>query len=174
MNQLLDWLSKLFGSWKPWIVVPPWDVGVRVRLGKSAIALKPGLHLRIPFIDVVILVNTRLRVTSTPPVTLGSGNGKCRMISATVGYRITDPVQAMLTFDAPHHVVTAYAQTVLAEYRDGPRCLSLLVDRFACTGIDVEFLRFVEDLELPALRLLQNSWGVSTQDPQPNGDTPRY
>lgn len=50
MQQFIAWLSGVLNSWKFWIVIAPWEVGVRIRLGRKAVALGPGLHLRIPWV----------------------------------------------------------------------------------------------------------------------------
>ena len=97
MNNVLEWLSRLISQWKFWVIVPAWDIGVRTRLGKSVKQLVPGAHLRVPLLDQVVLVNTRLRVTSTPCVTLrGSRPSTAVVKSASVGYRIVDPVRAVM------------------------------------------------------------------------------
>lgn len=161
MNQLVEWLSRVFGSWKFWVVVPPWDVGVRVRLGKYAVELVPGFHFRVPFVDDVTLVNTRLRITTTPPVTIEGTEGRARVISAAIGYRISDPLVAMLAYEQPMNVLMAYAQAEVAMRSTADKCLAILREVFCPHGIEVEFVRFVEDVDIPALRLLQNGWGVS-------------
>ena len=172
MTQFLEWLANVFSSWKPWIVVPPWDVGVRVRLGKKAAALAPGLHFRVPLLDEVILVNTRLRVVTVPPVTVAGSPGKCRTIMATVGFYVRDPLAAMMRFDQPTVAIQARAQSELARCGGADACLEALIGYFSEFGIDVDFLRYVEDVEVLAVRVLNASWGVSSDTPQQNSRTP--
>lgn len=176
MNQLLEWLSKLFGSWKFWVVVPPWDVGVRVRLGRRAVALAPGPHWRVPFIDDVLLVNTRLRVATTPPVTIAGADGKGRIVTAAVGYRVSDPLLAMLRFENPSVAVQAYAQAEVAKIVDADACEKALGTEFETSGVRIEFVRYVEDVEVQTLRLLQNSWQLSSEQyiPATAPPIPRY
>lgn len=170
MNQLIEYLSRIFSSWRFWIVVPPWDVGVRVRLGKNAVALPPGLHWRIPFLDEISLVNTRLRIETTPPVCLpGTRPGHCRIAAATVCYRITDPLRAVLAFNQPGIALLALAQAVLAKNFDEATALEQVIIAAKGTGIDVERLYFVENtLEVRAFRLFQQYGGLySTSAPIP-------
>jgi hypothetical protein len=108
MDQFLAWLSRMFDTWKFWIVISPWEIGVRVRLGKNATAMSAGFHFRVPFVDAITLVNTRLRIDGTPPVTVhGSAPNLTRYISATVAYRVSDPLKAMLNFGIPQAVVVS-------------------------------------------------------------------
>ncbi len=160
MNELFRWLSELVGSWKPWVVIPPWDLGVRVRLGRTAVALRAGIYLRIPFLDEVTLVNTRMRIAPTPPVTLAAGD-KVRVVSANVGFRVEDPLLAMLRFTDPVSAVLSMAQSETATGKPPVECEARMRERFAGSGIAIEFFSFTEDVEIPGIRLLQNSWGVS-------------
>ena len=92
MNQIVEWVSRVVTAWKFWVIVSPWEVGLRVRLGREAIALKSGPHWRIPFLDEVLLVNIRERVSSVPTVTLSCETG-VRCLKGLVGYQIADPLR---------------------------------------------------------------------------------
>ena len=176
MNELLHWLSQLFSSWKCWVVIAPWEIGVRVRLGRAGVALAPGPHWRIPFLDEVTLVNTRLRIAPTPPVTIASGD-KTRVVSANIGFFVRDPLRAMMQFTDPVSAVLSIAQSEIATGRTAPECEERMRERFdGDRGIAVEFLRFTENVEIPGLRLLQNQWGVSDgmQNPPRASSEQRY
>lgn len=161
MPQLLEWLSRLFSSWKFWVVVAPWDVGVRVRLGKRAVALNPGPHLRVPFVDEITLVNTRVRVSGAPPVTIAAGDGKARVVSPTIGFRIADPLLAMQRFEHPEVVVLSYAQAEASKAIKAGECYTALAEEFAGSGIEILFVRYTEDVEVRAFRLMSSDWRVS-------------
>ena len=177
MNELLHWLSQLFSSWKCWIVIAPWEIGVRVRLGRNATALVPGPHWRIPFIDEITLVNTRMRISSTPAITIPGSDGKARVVTANIGYLVADPLLALMRFTDPLSAVLSIAQAEVATGKPAVECEARLQGRFRDTGVAIEFLRFVEDVEIPALRLLQYGGGVSDGIhgvPPSIGNTPRY
>lgn len=173
MDRVFAWLSQTLGAWKFWLVVPPWDAGVRIRLGKRAVALPPGLHLRIPFVDDVVLVNTRARFATPPPVTLTDGD-RCRMVSILVGFSILDPLAAMMTFENPRQAVSAFAQAEAAGGTSEANALLALRTRFA-PAIEIQFVRYTEDVRAQAIRLMQNQWGIATDDPRPGEGAPvRY
>lgn len=178
MQEFLAWLSRILDSWKFWIVIAPWEIGVRVRLGKSAAQLTPGTHLRIPFIDVITLVNTRLRIDGTPPITVsGVGDSRTRYISATVGYRVSDPLKAMMQFGLPYAAVVSKTQADIAMYRDEQQALLSLQKFFnADSGISIDFVRFVEDVEVRTYRLINgSSWFAGGHENiGPNGVGGRY
>jgi hypothetical protein len=158
MNQLLEWLSRIFSSWKFWVVVPPWDIAVRVRLGRRAVALRPGPHFRIPWFDEISMVNTRLRIETTPSVTIGNGQpGKARVVTAAIGFRIEDPILAMMAYTVPGTAIVAYAQALMSANRDAAECLAALRSEFGPSGITLSFLNFVENVEVRTFRLLMHA-----------------
>ncbi len=164
MNEFLAWLSRILDSWKFWVVIAPWEIGVRIRLGKRGVALKPGVHFRIPFVDSVMLVNTRLRIEGTPPITVSGDKPNCtRYISATIGFYITDPLNAMLKFGLPGPVVISKAQGEIATTQDEGKAITALKKYFTeDTGISVEFVKFVEDVEVRTYRIINgNAWIAS-------------
>jgi len=173
MDQFLAWLSKIVDSWKFWLVIAPWEIGIRVRLGKRGMALCPGLHFRIPFVDAITLVNTRLRIEGTPPVTVaGKKTNQTRYIVASIGFKISDPLKAMMKYGCPAPVVISRARGEIAKSVDAAMALERLRDFFdQDSGID--FIIFVEDVEVRTFRLInQQSWQVSGhENVVPN---PRY
>jgi hypothetical protein len=176
MNALLEWLSRLFGSWKFWVIVAPWEIGVRIRLGRVAATLQAGPHLRIPLLDEITLVSTRLRIGTTPPVTLPGTAGKVRTLTAVVGYRISDPVASLMRFAHPEASVLSAVQAELAAHANNGDCLRACRKSFDGSGVEVDFVRFSEDVEVRCFRLLNNSgaiWGSEGGAPTPVGGASR-
>lgn len=162
MNQLAEWLSRIVTSWKFWTIVAPWEVGIRVRLGRRAIALVPGPHWRVPFVDEVLLVNTRTRVSSSPPVTISCDSGShVRCVKAIIGFKIVDPLVAVNRFQYPSVAVMGRAQSMLATGQSAEEIEEALRIEMKPDGIEIEYFQLVEDVEVPALRLLQEGWTVS-------------
>lgn len=162
MSEFIAWLSRVFSSWRPWIVVPPWEIAVRVRLGKNAVALGPGPHFRLPLVDVVVCVNTRLRITTCPPVTHGTSNGRVLVRKASAGYTIDDPLAALSRYNSADGAVDSMLQAEVAKLTTAEECLASMRETFGTHGIRVEFVRFVDDAEVRAFRLMQADWGVSS------------
>jgi len=168
MSYVLDWFTRIGTSFKFWIVVPPWDVAIRVRLGKKAKSLNPGIHFIIPLIDELLLVNTRLRIATAPPTSISNGF-KMKLVRATVGFRITDPLKAINKFAQPDTAVMAHVQA-LSQHSEG-ECMDRLCDIFKDTGICIDFVKYVEDVEMIAFRIFQNQWEQVVDRQQPHCDT---
>jgi hypothetical protein len=179
VHQLIAWLSQVFQTWKFWIVVPPWDVGVRVRLGKIAAALQPGLHFRLPFLDEITLVNTRLRLTSTPSVSMpGTSPSKVKSVAVTVGFSIKDPVMAMLAYTMPDNMISSYAQAQLNSHGQNVEAIKAALAReFDGHGIVIESVHFVENVEVRTIKLLNGGgglWSGHSVGPMAVGQTRNY
>jgi hypothetical protein len=160
VNQFFEWVYRIVASWKFWLVVPPWDIGVRVRLGKVAATLTPGLHFRIPGLDEIILVNTRLRLAGTPTVTIpGSRDNKARVITGQVAFFITDPVKALLAYTYPTDAIAALAQSCIAGGGTADEALARLKAEFGGTGINVTAVYYTENVEVRTFRFLMNGGG---------------
>ncbi len=111
IQKLLDFLHRFW----PLFSVLAWERAVRVRFGKHVKLLSPGVHFRIPFFDSITLYNTRLRVLHTEPQTLTLADGRVLTLSATVGFRIVDPLAAAMRHHAPEYAIRSVAQGLIAE-----------------------------------------------------------
>jgi hypothetical protein len=164
LTSLLEWMRQLFGGALPWVVVPPWCAGVRVRLGKRAVELRPGIHMRVPLLDSVQLVSTRARYVSGQPVTVSEGRrGYVRVRCAMVGFRIDRPIDAMLRYAHPEHVMQALATVAAGRFDESKLALDYITAEVERHGIHVESVDFAEDAEVRAVKLLQNDcriWGA--------------
>lgn len=177
MEQFLTWISKLFDSWKFWIVIPPWDIGVRIRLGNNATSLSPGFHFRIPLVDVITLVNTRLRIEGTPPISLpGSKPHTSRYISASIGYRINDPLKAMMSYGLLSVAIVSRAMVEMGASQNEEMVFAQLKNYFGSdTGVTIEFLKYVENVEVRSYRLIQGqAYVISGHETCTDPNTVRY
>lgn len=178
MNQLFEYLARFFGQWKCWVIVPPWDIGIRVRLGKVAKSLAPGPHFRIPLLDEIILVNTRQRVCATACITLrGSRPGFSIVKSATIGYRIVNPAAAILRYSGMDMTIVCLVQAELAAQHPIVTIEQNLRANMRAHGVEVDFVRLVEDVEVRTFRMLNDTWRPTTAQgdvaaPAPVGSLP--
>jgi len=89
MNQIKDFFEYIFNAIKIWIIVQPWQQGIRVRAGKNTKILFPGVYFRIPYVDSVYVQESRLRIASMPIQTCTSKDLKTVTINASIGYSIS-------------------------------------------------------------------------------------
>lgn len=105
---ILGVLVLLFVLWiflKPFVIIDPGRAGILVRLGKVVSVLEPGIHLKYPFFDKVVVYSTRLLTYETSdapaesradyrdyPVDTTTKDGQPIHIKYTVRFRI-DPAR---------------------------------------------------------------------------------
>ena len=87
LNQLF---SKLFELFNWFFTVVPWERGVRVRMGKHMKVCQPGIHIQLPFIDKVYLMNIRDRIHATNAQTLTTADGVTITLQAGIRFSIVD------------------------------------------------------------------------------------
>lgn len=113
IKDTLDYLSKIF-QW--WVIIMPWEAGVRVRLGKHLRVLGAGTYLRIPFFDSVYKQTVRLRVASIPLQTLTTKCGKTITVSVCVGYQISDIRKLYQSLSHPEGTIANIVLSEIAEF----------------------------------------------------------
>lgn len=138
LREILTAGAKLF-QW--WVIVAPWEQGVRVRGGKNARLLEPGVRFRIPFWDRVYRQSLRERVVGVPPQTLTFTDGKAITMRIVVMYSIADLLQVYNTLEEVHAVVSGEAAGILSEYisgRDSTAFSVLQAETIVEDNIDLE------------------------------------
>jgi len=88
MNAIIDLLRSFWRLFVWWVVIQPWEMGIRIRLGTRRTRLAPGLSFRIPFADAVYRQSVRLRFTTLPPQTVTTRDGKTLTMAGVLGYSI--------------------------------------------------------------------------------------
>lgn len=177
MDGILKWLTELAKQVKLWAVIAPWERGIRVRLGKNAALLEPGVHLRIPLVDEIILFNNRLRIATFPGQTIRTADGHTVTVAGNVGFRIDDPLRAMLSLQQPEYSCAAVVQTSVSSYvttRGYEEIDVAEMESQACEelariadGLAIEFVRLTDFAPVSrTFRLLGDEWRPSTKPDQ--------
>lgn len=116
----MEWLTTLLrGIIQPfqwWIVVAPWERGLRVRLGRIAADLTPGIHWRIPFLDRIYLQSIRLRTITKDHITVSSFDGHPLAISIAIDFAIVDLRRLFNTMSSPEATLHAQASAAIAQF----------------------------------------------------------
>lgn len=113
VKETIEYLCKLF-QW--WVMIEPWERGIRTRFGKKVKLLEPGTHFRLPFFDSFYLQTIRLRVVSMAPQTISTMDGKTVTVSCSVGYSISNIMTLYNTLYQPEVTICNMVQAQIAEY----------------------------------------------------------
>lgn len=113
VKELIDYLSKIF-QW--YIMVSPWEKGIRIRLGNRQKLLNPGTHFRIPFIDTVYVQPCRIRVAHLSAQTATSKDGHSVTFAIAVGYSIADIEKLYNSVNEPERTIANIVQGEATHY----------------------------------------------------------
>lgn len=144
----MNWLTQIFGflkSFQFWIVIAPWEMGLRVRLGKHAASLRPGFHFRLPLFDRIFVQSTRLRSISDNGQTMTTSDGHVLTLSIAVFYAIEDIARLYTSVSNPETTLLYQVEGLVAE------CIAR-TDRATLTPALVE--QFVSE------RMPSTEWGL--------------
>lgn len=113
LKEVLDYLTKLL-QW--WVIVEPWEAGLRVRIGKKIKLLTPGIYFRIPLVDAVYIQETRMRMISLNSQTVTTKDGKTITIFSSIGYSINDITKLYQTIAQPDSTIANTVLGTIADY----------------------------------------------------------
>lgn len=111
-KETLEWI---FNAVKIWVIVQPWQKGLRVRGGKTIKKLSAGIYFRIPYFDNIFIQETRLRVCEAPIQTCTTKDLKSVTIKSAVGYSIQDVEKLYNTLFHPETSILNIAMAEVAE-----------------------------------------------------------
>lgn len=116
MNQVQQFFEYIFNAVKIFIIVQPWQTGIRVRNGTQVKKLNRGIYFRIPYFDSVFVQESRLRVVEMPIQTLTSKDLKTLTINSSFGYSITDIEKLYKTLYHPETTLQSIAMSEVATF----------------------------------------------------------
>ena len=116
MNALLSLLSRFWALFIWWFTVAPWERTLRVRLGKHVTEFGPGLHFRLPHVDVLYRQTIRLHFTTIEPQTVTTQDGETITFAGVFGYSVDDLRTLYDTIQSPDTTLQALIHGAIAEY----------------------------------------------------------
>jgi hypothetical protein len=100
ISSIFDFIQRLGQLLVWWTVIQPWEQGIRVRLGKGRTRIGPGIHWKIPHVDLIYKQSTRRRYSTFGPATITTRDGATITLAGSVGYSIDDLDKL---YDGLHH-----------------------------------------------------------------------
>lgn len=166
MNQIQQFFEYFFNAIKIWIIVQPWQTGIRVRVGKKVKILTKGIYFRIPYFDSVYIQENRLRVLSMPVQTLTSKDSKTITLTGALGYSISNIEKLYETLYQPETTISNMVMSEVSEYvvknrldNIKPEELSTLIIKKMNTndfGLEFKYFRILNFAVVRTFRLIQD------------------
>lgn len=169
MNQIQQFFDYFFNTIKIWIIVQPWQTGIRVRAGKRIKKLSGGIYFRIPYLDSVYIQENRLRVASMPIQTLTSSDFKTITINGSIGYIINDIEKLYKKLYHPDTTIVNITMSVVAGFIFNSKAQEIDSDKIekvvleklntADYGLTFEYYKVTNFAVVKTFRLIQDqSW----------------
>jgi len=115
MNQIQQFIEYITNAIKIWVIVQPWESGLRVRCGNRIKPLSKGIYFKLPYFDSVYVQEVRLRVRDLSVQTLTSKDGKTITLSCSMGYSISNVQKLYETLYHPEQTLSNIAMSELAQ-----------------------------------------------------------
>lgn len=112
-KQIWEQVSTLF---KWWVVVLPWEQGVKVWLGKNTKTIGAGIHFRVPYLHVVYVQTIRTSFINLSPQTLTTKSGETLTIALIAGYSITDMYKLYNSVGEVESAITGIVTSKVAQF----------------------------------------------------------
>ena len=139
------WITSLLRSFtKPlqwWIVIAIWEQGLRVRLGKTAIVLHPGVHLRIPYLDRVYVQSTRHRTLVQTHTTVTTLDKRTLTFGLAVSFSIKNIENLFNSLSTPEATILAKVGGGAANFISAHNRIDISlhsISKAACNSLDLE------------------------------------
>jgi regulator of protease activity HflC (stomatin/prohibitin superfamily) len=101
LDRLIDIALQLINDIVPFVVIPHYDRGVRLRLGIPKGKLEPGFHWKIPFVDEIITHMIKVKTLNLSEQTLTTKDGQSVVIKVAIKYDVEDVETLLLEVNDP-------------------------------------------------------------------------
>jgi regulator of protease activity HflC (stomatin/prohibitin superfamily) len=170
MESIKGLIEYLLNIVKFWIVIQPWERGIRVRFGKNQKLLSGGVHFRIPFLDTFYIQCIRLRVISMPIQTLTSKDIKTVTLNGSIGYEISNVELLYNNMVHPELTVSNIAMGAISDFiyqNDMASISAIEIEKMVLNtlketekyGIRISYFKLLNFAVVRTYRLIQDqSW----------------
>lgn len=178
MGQVKELFEYLFNLVKIWVIIQPWQQGIRVRFGKNKKLLNAGVHFKIPYFDSVYVQETRLRMVNLPIQTISCQDKQTVTLNGAIGYVITDIEKLYSTLYHPETTIMNMAMAKVTDFVSKLNLDSISLDKLEKWvvkdlealdyGIKFEKFEIVNFASVKTFRLIKDeAWvyeGINMED----------
>ena len=89
-DKLIDLISQWISDIIPIVIIPSYEEGVHLSLGKFKKVLHPGIHFKIPFLDEILRHHVVVTTISLPAQSLYTSDKQNFVVKGVIKYKIAD------------------------------------------------------------------------------------
>jgi len=138
IKEIIQLIRQVF-TW--FVIVSPWERGVRVRMGKHMREMMPGVHLRVPFIDRFYRQSIRRRSVLIPAMTLTTSDEKTITVGAFFWYEIQNIIALYDTLHDAHDTIESEVSGLMSRYvvsHTHAECQAEKLSAYVIENLDLE------------------------------------
>lgn len=117
---IVDFFKEIWTEFKdyvlPFIIISEYDMAARLRMGKNPTELGPGIHFKIPFLDIVYVCNTQPDTKETTPIYVTTADEKTITATPFIKFRIVDAVKYLIYTNTADSNLHDTAKIVFSDY----------------------------------------------------------
>lgn len=116
LDKLIDLIIEFLADILPFQVIPHYDRGVRLRLGKLyGKELEPGFHWKIPFADNILSHMVKATTMNLLEQTVTTKDYKSIVVKAVIKYEVSDVIQLLLEVNNSSDALTDMVQGIIRD-----------------------------------------------------------
>ncbi len=113
LEKLIDVLIEIYDSLKPFVVIPEYDKGIRLRLGRNRGVLEPGFHWKIPFADDILTHMVKTTTINLSEQTITTKDWRSIVVKAVIKYEVRDIEKLLLEVNDPVSAISDMAKGII-------------------------------------------------------------
>jgi regulator of protease activity HflC (stomatin/prohibitin superfamily) len=165
-ERIFDFIASSWNLLRPLLVVADFEGGVILRFGRFHRVIGPGLHGKLPLVDIAIITSTVTTTMSLRPQTLTTKDDLTIVVSAIVKYQICDvraylldiwdsaDVLGDLTLGAIREMIASIDYADLRGRLVEEEVLMTIKDDAMRYGVDIHKITFSDLGKVRSLRLI--------------------
>jgi len=112
-EKLIDLILQFYYSIVPFVVIPEYDQGVRLRFGLNRGALNPGFHWKIPFADEILTHMVKTTTINLSEQTITTKDWKSVVVKGVIKYEVKDVEKLLLEVNDPIDAISDMAKGII-------------------------------------------------------------
>jgi regulator of protease activity HflC (stomatin/prohibitin superfamily) len=121
LERIIDKLFEIWSTLIPFEIIEYYDRGVKLRLGKPTMKagkikiLEPGLHWKIPFVDVILSHRVVAKTMDLTEQSITTKDSKSVVVRSVLKYEVDDVATILLEVDSAEEAVKDMCQGILMD-----------------------------------------------------------
>lgn len=148
-DKLFDFLKEIWNELKPYYIVTEMELACVLRFGVFHHISKPGIHLKLPFSDMIYSYHVKTQSTHLFSQTLTTSDNKSIVVKAIVRYNIFDIKKYVIEVWDAHNIISDTVYGIVSD----------IIKKYTWD----EILKGVENEATEISNKILNKWGIEIE-----------